>query len=198
MKQKAPSLNEFDLSVSFDAELFEIPNSVEDIEEALVSLDQFLDEYAQNPEDEQDYVLIVQTLSQMGYLNRLSGDLDQAKECLEIALGIVQSKDLNPLNATIPWIRLADVLREEENYTLAAQVLNNIIEDTHRIPALEEFESAALMSLGKIYFSTQHFKDALKFFEKSKALRSSSRQLQSGSIEFVQFAIDRCQQIVNS
>lgn len=178
-----PELDQYELSYNFNEQMIEVPNDPDSMVSCIEALDAYLDAQSALSENDRDTENIVAGLGQLGTLLRMMGDLEESKQCLEIAISMVSEQDLNPLYATPQWIRLAETLRLMGDQETAGQILKNIIEDCHPVPALRAMEAQALHTMGRLYFDGGMYKEALNFFDKCSALRKSQNNEENGSNE---------------
>ncbi len=138
----------------------------------------------------------VKALGQLGSLLRRISKLDEARQCFEQAIEVVQSNNLNQKYLLTNSIRLAHTYQWLEKFDLSNALFSEVIKNCLDSSNLKLYLDYAYQHAGKNYFDQKSYELALSYFNKALKIR-----LKKGNPELVtstKIAINACNQRIGS
>ncbi len=115
--------------------------------------------------------------------------LPEAQNILEQIDEVIKSSNLGLKTHIVNQLRWADVKRYNYEFSAAKNMFEESLIAIDSNPELSEYKDFALQHLGKLYFDTKDYQNALNFFNDALKLRQLKKNQEL--IESTQFAIDR-------
>ncbi len=176
MEEKAYNLN-----FTFDKNLRDIPENPKEMEFFVL-------------EQKQKLVSVSATLKRVkimmsiGGYSRMLNKLEEAKEFLSEAMGLIKKHDLELKLWVISGIRLAHVYQWKKDYKISEQMFYNVIKVCESKKEVYTYLHFAFQHLGKLYFDMSKYDIALQNFERALKIRKDIGD--KDLIKSTQFAID--------
>lgn len=153
---------------------------------ALLTDDDTLHEYAQDPEELSHYIERLKTeikmavepidkvrrLGETGVYLRSAGRLEEAEIYLLQALAIIETYELGLKIETQQKIRLAHVYQWQKNFTGSDELFEEVLNTCRQHAEADSLLPFALQHAGKNYFDQYKYKKALNCFEEALKLRT--------------------------
>jgi tetratricopeptide (TPR) repeat protein len=156
----------FDISISFDGDLHDIPNNAVEMQQALIFLQ------SQLRDNEIEAKQQIQLLGLIGSYARILQDFVVAQQALMLAIEL--SEQLGEIRLrTANQIRLAHVYQWQQNYKGSEALFEAIIENCQHDPSLISYLDFAYQHMGKCKFDQQQYEAAQSYFERALLLRRS-------------------------
>jgi tetratricopeptide (TPR) repeat protein len=154
----------FNTTFRFDQRLHEVPNSRQQMEQAL----DWLQAEARSSQDVRQRVLLY---GMIGSYGRILGQLPMAKDVLQNAISLSQQVLNSQGLETVNLIRLAQVHQWEGQFATADRQLLKMVRRCEETPELQHYLDFAYHHVGKSKFDQASYAWALDCFEKALALQ---------------------------
>lgn len=161
-KLKNPEDN-FDMSYSFDDNLREVPNNIEQFKKGIELMIQDLD-------SEKNTVRKANLLSKLGTSLRIAGRLEESEAFLMESIRIFEESGLSE-NILISKIRLSQTLQFRTKLVPALKLINELESELKKNILFESYRDFIFQHKGKILFDMKRFGEAIKYFESALSVR---------------------------
>jgi len=168
------SLEKFNLSVRFDNNLREVPNSPADMMSAMRYLVRKLEREDLETRER------IKHLGLIGSYARILHEFAIAEAAITEAIKLCDTQELVP-NEVVNQIRLAHIYQWQGHYGESNRLFSTLLERTRTEPEVFYLEDFVLQHTGKNYFDQEKYGAALEFFEDALKLR-----LDKGDRELIQ------------
>ena len=184
-------IEEYDLSHSYDENLNETPEDLEDMSlyaDVLIAVARI--EY-EKPEKDRDWQQIAKNLGMAGVLRKMTKHFADAEKLLKASLELIQGKKLSQNLYVQQSVRLHDTQRRMKAYEESLQGLTKIVDLCSKNEAVAQYLDFAIQHLGKTQFTMGKIDEAMKSFQRALELRMKKQD--RDLIESSQTAIKACQ-----
>ncbi len=170
-----PSVENFDLSYRFSADLREVPKNPNHVFAYCKQGIEWITQEMQKPEEQWDIENLVKMMGKLAAFLKMIRELESASELIETALALIEQYELGLTDFVVQSLRWADILRYREDYTRAEQIFAEVLELCEEEPSVAAYKDFALQHLGKLYFDLEQYDLALGFFRKALEIRHQKK-----------------------
>lgn len=196
-----------DTSFYFDERLHEVANTPADMRQAIKQLQAELDDSAANSNSSSNHAASdnaasdnaasnnsvtdlarqVRLYGLLGVYSRILGNLSQAQAALTRAIALSQELGDERLK-TLNQLRLANVYQWQQKYSLCDRLFVDLVSRCIGEPPLELFLDGVYFQMGQSKFDQERYQEALRYFERSLAIRTERGD--RGLIQVGQYALN--------